>query len=104
MSTPENTQILQISFKDSGAETARRGAQGFAQGYLEFKAIQAQTAIDETSATIQDQIDKVDLNIQAVDSEIEGFPTGITRADVGGIRARVVGSDPAGVAESADGS
>jgi capsular exopolysaccharide synthesis family protein len=74
VSTPENTQILQISFKDSGADTARRGAQGFAQGYLEFKAIQAQTAIDETSATIQGQIDKVDLNIQAVDSEIEGFP------------------------------
>ena len=73
VSTPENTQILQISFKDSGADTARRGAQGFAQGYLEFKAIQAQTAIDETSATIQGQIDKVDLNIQAVDSEIEGF-------------------------------
>jgi capsular exopolysaccharide synthesis family protein len=74
VSTPENTQILQISFKDSGADTARRGAQGFAQGYLEFKAAQALRAIAENSATIQDQIDEVDLAIQAVDDEIEGFP------------------------------
>jgi capsular exopolysaccharide synthesis family protein len=73
VSTPENTQILQISFKDSGADAARRGAQGFAQGYLEFKAAQALRAIEENSATIQGQIDEVDGDIQAVDDEIEGF-------------------------------
>jgi capsular exopolysaccharide synthesis family protein len=73
VSTPENTQILQISFKDSGAETARRGAQGFAQGYLEFKATQAQIAIEENSATIQGQIDAIDQDIQNLDSEIEGL-------------------------------
>jgi succinoglycan biosynthesis transport protein ExoP len=74
VSTPENTQILQISFKDSGADTARRGAQGFAQGYLEFKAAQALRAIAENSATIQGQIDEVDAAILAVDGEIEASP------------------------------
>jgi capsular exopolysaccharide synthesis family protein len=73
VSTPENTQILQISFTDSGAETARRGAQGFAQGYLEFKATQALSAMAENSATIQDQIDKVNQEIQTLDSEIEAL-------------------------------
>jgi capsular exopolysaccharide synthesis family protein len=74
VSTPENTQILQISFKDSAADAARRGAQGFAQGYLEFKAIQAQTAIEENSATIQGQIDEVAQDILNVDGEIESLP------------------------------
>src|SRR6185436_8699491 len=36
VATPENTQILQISFTDSTARGARRGAQSFARGYLQF--------------------------------------------------------------------
>jgi capsular exopolysaccharide synthesis family protein len=73
VSTPENTQILQILFTDSGALTAQRGAQAFAQGYLEFKATQALSAMAENSATIQEQIDQANQDIQALDSEIEAL-------------------------------
>ena len=74
VSTPENTQILEISFTDSGAQSARRGAQAFAEGYLEFKATQALSTMAENSATIREQIDQVDQDIQALDGEIEALP------------------------------
>ncbi|MBA3738831.1 MAG: polysaccharide biosynthesis tyrosine autokinase [Actinobacteria bacterium] len=74
VSTPENTQILEISFTDSGAQSARRGAQAFAEGYLEFKATQALSTMAENSATIREQIDQVDQDIQVLDGEIEALP------------------------------
>ncbi len=76
VSTPENTQILEISFTDSGAQSARRGAQAFAEGYLEFKATQALSTMAENSATIREQIDQVDQDIQALDGEIEALLPG----------------------------
>ena len=48
VATPDSTQILQISFKDSGAESARRGAQGFARGYLAVQGDQAETRSSDT--------------------------------------------------------
>jgi succinoglycan biosynthesis transport protein ExoP len=76
VATPENTQILQISFTDTAANDAQQGAQAFAEGYLQFKAAHALKAIAENSATIEDQIDELDSRIQDLDIEILTLPEG----------------------------
>src|SRR5919106_1508792 len=53
VATPENTQILQITFTDASADGARAGAQAFARAYLEFRAQQAEDEIAEDTAAIE---------------------------------------------------
>jgi tyrosine-protein kinase len=75
VATPENTQILQITFTDASADGARAGAQAFARAYLEFKAQQAQDAIAEDTAAIEGLIGEIELEIQDLDAEIASLTT-----------------------------
>jgi capsular exopolysaccharide synthesis family protein len=75
VATPENTQILQITFTDASADGARAGAQAFARAYLEFKAEQADEAISEDLATVQALIDVEDNQILELDEEIRTLTT-----------------------------
>lgn len=75
VATPENTQILQISFKDSTALGARRGAQSFARGYLRFKADQALDTIKRLSKPLEDQIAELDVETADVDAQLRGLAT-----------------------------
>ena len=47
VSSPEETQILEISYAAHGRKEAQEGAQGFAEAYLEFKSDQAIQTISE---------------------------------------------------------
>jgi capsular exopolysaccharide synthesis family protein len=71
VTTPENTQILEIAFTDSTPRRAQRGAQAFAEGYLQFKAAEALDGIEEDAATIQDEIDRIGLEMQVLESAIQ---------------------------------
>jgi succinoglycan biosynthesis transport protein ExoP len=71
VATPENTQILQITFTDATAEGARAGAQAFARAYLEFKAQQAQDAVTDDEARVLDLLKIEDDRIQALDDQIQ---------------------------------
>ena len=73
--TPENTQILQISFKDSTALGARRGAQSFARGYLRFKADQALDTVKRLSKQWEDQIAELDAETADVEAQLRGLAT-----------------------------
>lgn len=75
VATPENTQVLHISFTDTDASGAQRGAQAFAEGYLQFKADQAQDAIADDSATINELLFDVEAEIEEVDAQIEPLTT-----------------------------
>jgi capsular exopolysaccharide synthesis family protein len=70
VSTPENTQILQISFTDSDARNARQGAQSFARAYLGFKLDQANETIDRISTAILSQISATELDIATIDGQL----------------------------------
>ena len=71
VTTPESTQILQITFTDRSADGARAGAQAFAQAYLEFKAEQATDEIAANAATVQTLIDDVGGDILTLDARIQ---------------------------------
>ena len=71
VTTPESTQILQISFADRSADGARAGAQAFAQAYLEFKAERATEEITANALTVQSLIDEVGGDILTLDARIQ---------------------------------
>ncbi len=71
VTTPESTQILQITFTDRSADGARAGAQAFAQAYLEFKAEQATDEIAANTAKVQALIDDVSEDIVTLDARIQ---------------------------------
>ncbi len=73
--TPQDTQILQISFTDSNARNAQRGAQSFARAYLAFKLDQAVEAIARQSTAFRDQIAVYDDQIATIDVQLKAFPT-----------------------------
>ena len=56
VSSPEETQILEISFAASGRKTAQEAAQAFAEAYLEFKSNQAIQTISEYTGSLQTRI------------------------------------------------
>ena len=70
VATPENTQILQISFTDSDGGNARQGAQSFAHAYLQFKFDQANETVRRISTTILTQISETDGNIATIDGQL----------------------------------
>lgn len=73
VTTPDDTQILQVAFTDSTARGAEKGAQAFAKGYLEFRLDRALRKIEDMSATIRDQIASYDAEIDAIDGQLEGL-------------------------------
>ena len=75
VATPENTQILQISFTDSSAQAARRGAQSFARGYLRFKGDQALETIKRLSTPLRDRIAALDVEVADIEARLEGAAT-----------------------------
>jgi len=75
VATPDGTQILQISFTDSSALSARRGAQSFARGYLQFKADQALDTIKRLSTPLHDRIAVYDAEIAEVETQLKGLTT-----------------------------
>ncbi|MGH2679413.1 MAG: polysaccharide biosynthesis tyrosine autokinase [Actinomycetota bacterium] len=76
VATPENTQILQISFTDNRARAAQHGAQAFAQGYLQFKAEQAQKGIEEDANRIEAEILRIDTDMSILEAEIAELDEG----------------------------
>lgn len=68
-SVPSNTQVLQITYSHSDPETARRGAQAFADAYLEFKTRRALGAFTNVRTGIQRQIEIVQERLQDARAE-----------------------------------
>lgn len=65
VTVPPEGQVLTISYSAGAAESAREGAQAFAQGYLDFRMQQATEQIDGAIAKAQEQM--TGLQDQAAD-------------------------------------
>lgn len=63
-SVPPNTQIIEITFSDPSPERAQRGAQAFADAYLEFRSQRSLDAFTSVRADIQRQIQNVQEGLQ----------------------------------------
>jgi capsular exopolysaccharide synthesis family protein len=70
VATPENTQILQISFTDSDGRNARQGAQSFAHAYLQFKLDEANETVGRISTAIFTQISATEREIETIDGQL----------------------------------
>jgi tyrosine-protein kinase len=62
VSVPTNTQVLEITFSNADPILAQRGAEAFAQAYLDFRSSQAVRTVAEVTRRIRDQV--VDLQRQ----------------------------------------
>ena len=69
--TPPESQILEITFTGSTAERAQRGAQAFADAYLEFKNEQARATAVSLTATVRRQIDELQGQLEQANQELE---------------------------------
>jgi succinoglycan biosynthesis transport protein ExoP len=76
VSAPQETQILEISFSDPSARRAQRGAQAFADAYLEFKSEQAIDSISRQTSALQGEIDRLSEEISLTNREIATLPPG----------------------------
>ncbi len=76
VTAPENTQILDISYSDPDPATAKKGAQAFAEAYLEFKRRQAVGSITEYTTTLQLQIQSLDQQITTLNERISRLAQG----------------------------
>lgn len=77
-SVPANTQIIQITFTDPSRGRAQRGAQAFAEAYLDFRSHRALEAFTSVREDIQRQIQIVQEGLQGARDDLaaadEGSP------------------------------
>lgn len=57
VSSPSNSQVLRVSYEAGRPEVARAGAQSFADGYLEYRRLQAEAANQAAAQQLQQQLD-----------------------------------------------
>ena len=76
VSSPEETQILELSYSATGRKTAQEGAQAFAEAYLDFKSNQAIQTISEYTGNLQTRIQEVSTEISDLNSRIVTIPRG----------------------------
>lgn len=85
VTAPADTAILTFTYSDHDRRTAQRGAQAFADAYLEFKANEAKASIEARTGTLEDRIAALDKEIEVLDSKIaattEGSSTWIDLRD-----------------------
>jgi hypothetical protein len=74
VSSPEETQILEISYVAHGRKEAQEGAQAFADAYLEFKSKQAIDTISEYTSKLQTNIQQVTTQISDLNNRIVTTP------------------------------
>lgn len=72
VTSPPDTQILEITFSSNTAEGARDGARSFANAYLAFKRAQAEEQARRSIADIQAQMVELEGEIASVTSELGG--------------------------------
>lgn len=59
-----NTQMLEVRFTAPTPQRAQEGAQGFAEGYLEYRGQQAQAVQEGRVGSLQQQVDETDAGLR----------------------------------------
>lgn len=85
VTAPAETTILEFTYADPDPRTAQRGAQAFAEAYLEFKESEAVDSIGARTTTLEEHINRLDQDIADLDGQIaatvEGSPEWIDLRD-----------------------
>src|SRR5262245_9453865 len=76
VNVPANTQILQIGYTHTDPETARDGAQAFANAYLTYRTRVAVDAYAAARQGFQSQIDELREDLEAAQADLEAAPAG----------------------------
>jgi succinoglycan biosynthesis transport protein ExoP len=76
VTVPSNTQILQIGYTHTDPETARKGAQAFANAYLTYRTRTAVNAYAQARQAIQSQIDELRRDLEAAQTDLEAAAPG----------------------------
>lgn len=70
VTVPAETEVLQITYSDTDPARARRGAEAFANAYLDFKSGEADAAVRRYTDGLQTQTADVEGQIQAQNHKI----------------------------------
>lgn len=94
---PANTQILQITYSHPDPETARDGAQAFANAYLTYRTRVAADAYTAARQAIQGQIDDLRGDLERAQSALDAAPAGSSDATVAANEVDQISSQIAGL-------
>jgi capsular exopolysaccharide synthesis family protein len=91
---PANTQFLEISFSSTDAGEAARGAQAFAESYLDFRRKQATNAFETAAAGYQRQIDQLQTRLSGKQGQLANAAPGSAaasslQAEVNSLNSRI---------------
>lgn len=77
VSVPSNTQMLDVTYTASSPERAQEGAQGFAEGYLDYRAERARAVQESRVTKLNEQIAATEENLRRAvgDAAAAGAPT-----------------------------
>src|SRR5262245_26236413 len=73
---PANTQILQIGYDHPDPETARDGAQAYANAYLTYRTRVAANQYTRARQAFQTQIDQLRTDLEQAQADLEAAPPG----------------------------
>ncbi|HET7929427.1 MAG TPA: polysaccharide biosynthesis tyrosine autokinase, partial [Actinomycetota bacterium] len=94
---PTNTQILQIGYSDADPQTARDGAQAYANAYLTYRTKVALNAYTQARQAIQTQIDQLRGDLQRAQAALEAAPAASSDATVAANEIDQISSQIAGL-------
>lgn len=78
VTAPAETAFLVFTYADRDAQTAQRGAQAFAEAYLEFKEAEATESIADRTTKLRADVEDLDNQIEDLDDRIAAVTEGST--------------------------
>ena len=70
VSVPPNTQVLNLTYTSTSASRARKGAQAFADAYLEYRSQRAQAVVNNQLAKLKAQAVKVEQQLTQANQQL----------------------------------
>ncbi|MEW6059513.1 MAG: polysaccharide biosynthesis tyrosine autokinase [Actinomycetota bacterium] len=80
VSVPANTQFLEVTFASPNAQDAARGAQAFADAYLDFRRRQATDAFATAAQGYERQIEQLQTQVSSKQSQLASAAAGSAAA------------------------
>lgn len=77
------TEILQLSYGEDDADEAQRGAEAFANAYLDNRLEQATAEVDAVAAGLEDQLDALVRDLAVANQQARTAPTPVERTIAG---------------------
>jgi capsular exopolysaccharide synthesis family protein len=71
---PTDTEILDVTYRDPDPIRAQRLANGFAEGYLQFREAAASELIVERAKDLEDQIEVLERRLKTIQDQLERLP------------------------------